>query len=724
MPLYPSDPDIAGLYAEYKFYTTDLVSNELLAEIPFKDVSYDRTLKDAGRFSGKIEVIQTPEVSVFSNRNPEGQQGVPSYSTEHLDLYNSTMPGKTGLYVMRNGVCVWGGIIWTRKYDIVSRQLDVSASEFTSYLHHRIAWKTFKQDYEAIVVSTNGACEVRLIDFAEVEGNGLSTIVPGASIKLTFYEVGNFQYNGFRTILSAVQPEPGAQWTTANYLTCNVPGLPSKTYTKVTVSVRTDTYNYVRSLLDSTFVDFINLPFANDEIEPARGVDSRITALSLVDNIVTVTTATPHEAVLGQTGLMFNVDPTNPIFEGQFIVSDIPDENTLQYEYEAPNNTSVDTSVILRNVVSKNITNYIATLTTSQPHQFQLGETVVIEGVDDDVSSSQILDGTFVVAGIPDGNPNKFQYITAGVYNIAEKTVTGGTATVTPTVTLGSYGSYPFNSDLLIEYDTESDSDIEYSGENAESVTLRGFELRTIGEVLNQYSDVVNGFEYRIDCSYDYENSLFRRKFVFLPILLPGAPPENGWRPVTDFPKAEQNVFEYPGNIDEFSMEESAEDVATRFFVLGNIPDLGDGVSQPYAVAAAIDLLAPEQFIDPESKNYQTSWPLLDVVEERNDIYEEDELYQHAQRYLKESRPPITKMTVSINGSLSPQVGEFNPGEWCSIIVDDVFFRERVRGPLEPDRDFLIRKIESIKVSVPNMPTFPEKVTLDLIPEWEVDERG
>ena len=41
----------------YRYFTTDIVSNTLLAEIPFKGVSFGRALKGAGEFSGKIPVI-------------------------------------------------------------------------------------------------------------------------------------------------------------------------------------------------------------------------------------------------------------------------------------------------------------------------------------------------------------------------------------------------------------------------------------------------------------------------------------------------------------------------------------------------------------------------------------------------------------------------------------------------------------------------------------------
>ena len=80
--------------ARYRYFTTDLLTNDLLAEIPFQGVSWSRALRRAGEFSGSIPVVD---------------------ETAHLDLYNTTMPGRTGLYVTRDDKCVWGGIIWARE---------------------------------------------------------------------------------------------------------------------------------------------------------------------------------------------------------------------------------------------------------------------------------------------------------------------------------------------------------------------------------------------------------------------------------------------------------------------------------------------------------------------------------------------------------------------------------------------------------------------------------
>jgi len=69
--------------AVYRYFVTDIVSNTLLAEIPFQGVSYGRALKGAGSFSGKIPVID---------------------KTASFNLYDSTMPGRTALYVTLNGI--------------------------------------------------------------------------------------------------------------------------------------------------------------------------------------------------------------------------------------------------------------------------------------------------------------------------------------------------------------------------------------------------------------------------------------------------------------------------------------------------------------------------------------------------------------------------------------------------------------------------------------------
>jgi hypothetical protein len=60
----------------------------------------------------------------------------------------------------------------------------------------------------------------------------------------------------------------------------------------------------------------------------------------------------------------------------------------------------------------------------------------------------------------------------------------------------------------------------------------------------------------------------------------------------------------------------------------------------------------------------------------------------------------------------------------CSIIIDDEFVRMRLATDLEPRGDVIVRKIVGYTVSVPESPSFPEKVTLTLETEWKEDRKN
>ena len=650
----------------YRYFTTDLLTNTLLAEIPFTGVSYERAIKGAGSFSGDIPMI------------PE---------TNSMDLYESTMPGKTGLYVVRDGECVWGGIIWSRSYNVKGKTLSIGANEFTSYFHHRNIWKTWTHDFGATVVVSGGVASVTL------DGGYEHAFAAGASVKVEFYEVGNFQYNSYYTILASPTPT----YSTFSFASGSI---PNGTYPLTTIVVRTDTYDYIRQLLNDILIDFAGIEFPNDEIEPALQTGTTVSNKALTSNVATITTATPHGATTGQVVAIDNVGAP---FDGDFIVTAVPSETTLRYAVTSSNVTSTPVSNIVRTVTTKQILTYTATLTTSVAHGFSVGQAVIIEGVDDPSSTSYSFDGTYVITGVP--SSTTFTYTTGGEDVESVSAPAGATAEVNPVVIVATYGPYSANSDIGIEYSTE-----EYSGVNVINQTYRGFELRNAGEELDAYSDSLEGFEYRVDCYYDADTSSFAREFVLIPIDFPDPPAPGEVSPISRF-GADQLVFEYPGNITDVTIDESSDEAATRFWVVGKMPGLGEDASEPYAAASATDLL-------------QDGWPILDQEESDNDTEDEELLYAQAERYLAEHRPPIADIKVEVNGSLSPEVGEYAPGDWCSLIIDDEFVRMRLASDLEPRDTVIVRKIEKIKVSVPDNPAFPEKVTLDLIAEWLVDKRG
>ncbi len=1226
----------------YRYFTADLLTNEIISEIPFRGVSYERALRGAGVFSGSIPVIA---------------------ETRYLDLYESTMPGNTALYVVRDGICVWGGIIWTRDYDIIERALTVSASEFTSYFYHRRIWKTWNHSFEATAIVSDGEAEVL---FAL---GSTTALTPDASIYLEFSDVTSTRYNNYYQVGSIELPTTNSFYIDSVTKTVDVVSIfrgddtvtlttngahnfstndlivvdleeypelegthrivsvggsigerlsfllegsdidsvattgtvsrtiPDGTYEGITVIVRADTYDYVRSLIDGVFSDFVGVDYPNNYIEPGIRFGVAITQRKLEDRFATIFTEAPHRLSAGQ---MVEIKDLDPLFDGEHRVVSVPAPDRFTFELGgllalesvsaksaeilslqafagettittvAPHEFLVGQEVDVRtelgfeglgkclngqytitatptpttfrytkpsvidvplttfqeatatfsgntkDIVRAGLTSNTATLTTSSPHGFEVGDTVTVAGVDliseiskkffdpvvsggfvritttsphhlttgDSVTisgiknSSQLVDrtitgvgttktisfttarshnfikgdvvnitglndsyrvsnkaitsnvvtlttstnhnipnastvtvsdiydtyntrslpnsrflennvatlvllpdaghniqvndkiivsnlvdvvsvvsrslenkkailntniehnffvgdeivvagvgstfngtfkvtevtstqviydvnvtagtivrpvlsagtitsknsvfnGEFVVSertnttisyqreansvspitapngrvrtlssafngthtvtgvtantftyaktannvtsvaipavkadqeipdatvsrpsihsgnrtltnigastieftqgsitnnigktsvngfvttenslfngnhtitvdsddtftyprtgtqfksGVDESTVNSLAYVRAtGIFNgswpieavnTAENTfsfdrtphadipgeiVVGyGGAVVTPLAIASTFGPFPGSSDIGVEFPTQG-----YSGYQILPTAYRGFELANVGEILDSYADNVNGFEYRIDCSFDETNSSFLKTFVIVPINFPDAPESGEVSPLERF-GAERIIFEYPGNIRTMAISESAENAATRFFVEGE-NDLGPDAGPPISIASAVGLL---------NGLHGRRWPLLDDSEKVSDIDDKLILYAYAKRYLTEANPPVAEITLDVNGSLQPKVGTYNPGDWCTVVIDDEFVLARLRSDLEPRDDVIVRKIESIKVSVPDGTTFPEVVSLALIPEWEVDRRG
>jgi hypothetical protein len=656
---------------EYRYFLTDLLSNTVISEVPFKGVSYQRVNRRAGEFSGDIPFVE---------------------ATKGLDLYEATMPGRTGLYVMRNQVCVWGGILWSRTYNVESKTLQVSASEFISYFYHRNLWQTLQYGSEFIGISF----------FAVSSGVGVITtevphgFVAGQKVKITFT---NPIVDGVQTITSV----PSATQFAFSTTSANGSG-PS---TSGACRSLVDTFDFARDLIYRVSSDLGGINFANEVIKPAKELQGSVILKRRSSNFVTLRTSSPHEAVPGQE---IEVVEVGSGFDGLHVVSEVPDSQTVRYELAGGDVAESALSGIRSlNVIQKQLVDNVATITVNVPHGAVVGQTVILEGIDAFYTKKldSTFNGRFTITAIP--SATSFSYTSGGILNVGATAVAGGLATFGSKFIYGDYGSFTSNSDIGIAFEN-----LDKSGAYQDTQIFRGFEQRSVGEVLETYSNVVTGgFEYRIDCDYDFDTAQFTRTFKIIPTERQKSPSGNVY--TAEELGANQLVFEYPGNISTFSVEESAEDAATRFFVVGNIEDLSDAASQPYAGASATDLL--------DNKSGK-SWPLLDQVETLDKVEDELTLYLYAQDYLYESRPPIGKYSITVNGSLAPIVGSYYPGDWCSIIIDDEFVRQRLANDQEPRDDILIRKIGSYTVNVPDSPTFPESVQLELITDWKVDRSG
>ena len=108
----------------YRVYAYDLNTNTLITELPATGLAFDRRLNDAGSISFDLP-ISRPEVAARA-------KPLMPYSGNPF-----------AIYVDRDGVIVWGGIIWTWNYSRASGVLSLGGKEFLSYF----AQRTIAADY-------------------------------------------------------------------------------------------------------------------------------------------------------------------------------------------------------------------------------------------------------------------------------------------------------------------------------------------------------------------------------------------------------------------------------------------------------------------------------------------------------------------------------------------------------------------------------------------------
>jgi len=119
----PADPEHT-----YTYLFCDLLTDTVLAELPLSGVSYSTELNGIGVLTGTV---------------PYADDTLP------LDPDAATVPGRTSLYVDRDGVIVWAGIVWTR--EIVKGGKAIQAAEFMSYYTHRYVKQTLSTDASMIL---------------------------------------------------------------------------------------------------------------------------------------------------------------------------------------------------------------------------------------------------------------------------------------------------------------------------------------------------------------------------------------------------------------------------------------------------------------------------------------------------------------------------------------------------------------------------------------------
>jgi dihydroneopterin aldolase len=486
-----------------------------------------------------------------------------------------------------------------------------------------------------------------------------------------------------------------------------------------------------------------------------------INAATISKNLATITTTTDHGYLAGQR---LYIDGISTSYNGIFTIKNVTATNKFTYNnsvaktaasgltansvaqstlavssgvgYAYLNYRNLSTSI---NITAIESSSNVVTV-TSADHGFVVGDYVFtyidkkayknFRNGNEEVQITSVTNNTFAYTANPD-----YPTGTLGLTTVTGYATPAPQIDQEPVAISKTYGEFPSNANMgTLGFSTEEYSNLQYPND-----TIRGGDLISVAEHLDRYTNTRDGFDYRIDCSLvegQDNKKIFKRTFTFVPRRpeaysdylenQPGGAIPAGTYPPASALGADKIVFEYPGNIQNVNFSENASESATRVFVGGNNSDLGGDASSRYSASAATDLLqAGWPLLDRVEK---VEWPLVGInqinVDSWGNYDSEADLQKTAERFLKESKPPTGDIIITVNGSLSPEIGTYNPGEWCSLLVDDEFVKQRMSSILEPRKDVIIRRIDGIKVQVPNSPAFPEMIDLELVTEWQVDEIG
>lgn len=165
--------------ANYRYLFADLLTNTILAELPLTAVNFTQQLNTAGTFTGDLLI-----------------SGV---NTIKLNVANATIPTRTAIYVDRDGVLVWGGIIWNREYNSKTQQIKITAREFESYFERR------RITADTIFTNTDQLTAVQtLITNAQSATNGNIGVALGGETSGVLINRAVYGYE-YKTVFSLIQ---------------------------------------------------------------------------------------------------------------------------------------------------------------------------------------------------------------------------------------------------------------------------------------------------------------------------------------------------------------------------------------------------------------------------------------------------------------------------------------------------------------------------------------
>lgn len=153
---------------EYRYLFADLLTDQVLAELPLTGVSFGKELNTSGSFAGSLLLSDLRE--------------------EVYSIAANTTPGRTALYVDRSGTIVWGGIVWGRSYSGPDQRMQFQAREFESYFEKRRILTT----YTASSVDQLTVAKALVDQVQAVASGNIGITVPAVTSGVTISKTYNY----------------------------------------------------------------------------------------------------------------------------------------------------------------------------------------------------------------------------------------------------------------------------------------------------------------------------------------------------------------------------------------------------------------------------------------------------------------------------------------------------------------------------------------------------
>ena len=290
----------------------------------------------------------------------------------------------------------------------------------------------FNRTTEQLIILTqglNGSSSASIVNKKlDFDANTLKDVATLTTRTSHNFSAGNFvnisgvgpEFDGDREITST----PSATTFTFNSEAADIEAVAFKTLNNSVATIQTvsehgfqvgDTIllKDVDALFDGEY-EILSTPLTNTFTFAKTRVPPRtVTAKVLVSNIATLTTSGDHQFLVGETVTVAGVDVN---FNGSFVITSIPASNQLSYAATRTN---------ARSIVSKRMTDDVVTLTTSSAHGFVPNEGVNVSSVD------LSLNGGYTISSTPSTTTFSYKRSRATQKSVIIKARSSNVATIT-----------------------------------------------------------------------------------------------------------------------------------------------------------------------------------------------------------------------------------------------------------------------------------------------------